>query len=253
MPQREDGTGPTASFMVKHFNSLFPRTLSPLCRPGGQVFSGGECFPCTLKCCYSPALSDKLSAFQNGSSHPETAQAIRMSSCDHSLLLYNFFPQPPCPACRLPALRRCQSFTAGSQAPTIALGMLRAFCALILTEYILSLMKWRPRESALVILGYRVRLQYFEARAVDDSAVRDGTVLWKCVGDCLQLPRSLALSKWIFLLQNSFILFLEHALWNYKHGGTRESMWTFSNHCRHVMGAWERKPVRGVKCQRVEK
>lgn len=171
---------------------------------------------------------------------------LRLLECPLMTTIYfSIISSHSLPALHLPP----PSFTAGSQAPIVALGMLRDFWVLIVTQYILSLMKWRLIESALVTRGSRGRLQGFEVRGVGGRAVRNGTGLCKCVGDCLELPRSLALSKWIFLLQNSFILFLERAPWNYKLGGTRESVWTFSNHGRHVMGVWERKPGRGVKCQ----
>ena len=171
---------------------------------------------------------------------------LRLLECPLMTTIYfSIISSYSLPALDLPT----PSFTAGSQAPIIALGMLRAFWVLIFTQYILSLMKWRLIESALVFRSSRGRLQGFEVQGVGGSAVRNGTGLCKCVGDCLKHPRSLALSKWIFLLQNSFILFLEHAPWNYKLGGTWESIWTFSNHGRHVMGVWERKPGRGVKCQ----
>lgn len=171
---------------------------------------------------------------------------LRLLECPLMTTIYfSIISSHSLPALHLPP----PSFTAGSQAPIIALGMLRDFWVLIFTQYILSLMKWRLIESALVIRGSRGRRKGFEVRGVGGSAVRSGTGLCKCVGDCLELPRSLALSKWIFLLQNSFILFLEHAPWNYKLGGTRESIWTFSNHGRHVTGIWKRKPGRGVKCQ----
>ena len=88
---------------------------------------------------------------------------LRLLECPLMTTIYfSIISSHSLPALHLPP----SSFTAGSQAPIIALGMLRDFWVLILTQYILSLMKWRLIESALVTRGSRGRLQGFEVRGV---------------------------------------------------------------------------------------
>lgn len=128
----------------------------------------GEPFLCSLKCCCSLTFHDKkLSAFQNGYF---SLKQLRLLECPHVTIIYLSIIS----SYNLPALHSSTPSHAlrGSEDLTVALGMLRALSALIFTQYVLSLMKWRLRASALVIRGHRARLQNFEVRGVDGSAVK---------------------------------------------------------------------------------